>query len=167
MRGGLLVILFCGSVSSCLAAPELLDDQFELPRGFHIYWAAGPELSGGSYDITFDGEGRLLVGDGTGVRRLKDTDGDGVFNSFETIATGLGPRGPQGLLVYDDRLYAVGGDGIQLFGDFRAHAHNGEQLACALRARSVSFPHLAGWREVGMHRFRRTQPAQPGHELPG
>src|SRR5256885_13741223 len=113
MRGGLLVILFCGSVSSCLAAPELLDDQFELPRGFHIYRAAGPELSGGSYALTFDGEGRLLVGDGNSVRRLIDKDGDGVFDAFEIIATGLGWRGPQGLLVYEDRLYAVGGEGVQ------------------------------------------------------
>src|SRR5258705_2179522 len=93
----------------------LLDERFELPSGFHIYRAAGPELTGGSYAMTFDGEGRLLVGDGNAVRRLIDRDNDGVFDSFEIIATGLGWRGPQGLLVYGDRLFAVGGDGIQLF----------------------------------------------------
>src|SRR6185503_957142 len=76
---------------------------------------AGPELSGGSYDLAFDGQGRLLVGDGNAVRRLNDVDGDGVFDSYDVIATGLGWRGPQGLLVYGDRLFAVGGDGIQLF----------------------------------------------------
>ena len=97
------------------AAPELLDDRFELPAGFHIYRAAGPDLSGGSYDLCFDGQGRLLVGDGNAVRRLKDKDHDGVYDGFEVIATGLGPRGPQGLLVWGDRLYAVGGDGLQLF----------------------------------------------------
>src|SRR5689334_1469128 len=120
MRCGLVLLLLCPQLSICLAAPELLDDQFELPRGFHIYRAAGPELSGGSYVMTFDGQGRLLVGDGTAVRRLKDTDGDGVFDEFEVIATGLGPRGPQGLLVYGDRLYAVGGDGIQLYEGYRS-----------------------------------------------
>src|SRR5438094_6202908 len=104
MRFGLLLALFSTSTSICLATPELLDDQFELPRGFHIYRAAGPELSGGSYAMTFDGDGRLLVGDGTAVRRLKDADGDGVFDGFEMVAGGLGPRGPQGLLVYGDRL---------------------------------------------------------------
>src|SRR5262245_36177695 len=90
-----------------------LADRFELPPGFHIYRAAGPELSGGSYALTFDGEGRLLVGDGNAVRRLIDRDGDSVFDSYEVIATGLGGRGPQGLLVYGDKLFAVGGDGIQ------------------------------------------------------
>ncbi|HMJ65768.1 MAG TPA: hypothetical protein VK615_10480, partial [Candidatus Binatia bacterium] len=100
---------------SLFAAPVFLDEQFELPEGFRIYRAAGPELSGGSYDLAFDGQGRLLVGDGNAVRRLNDVDGDGVFDSYEIIATGLGSRGPQGLLVYGDQLYAVGGDGIQLF----------------------------------------------------
>ena len=53
-----------------------LADRFELPPGFHIYRAAGPELSGGSYALTFDGEGQLLVGDGNAVRRLIDKDGE-------------------------------------------------------------------------------------------
>src|SRR6185503_2803330 len=70
--------------------------------------------------MTMDGQGRLLIGDGTSVRRLIDEDQDGVFERYETIATGLGPRGPQGLLVYEDKLYAVGGDGLQLFTGYRA-----------------------------------------------
>lgn len=109
----ILVGLICAGAAH--AAPVFLDQQFELPDGLKIYKAAGPELSGGSYALTFDGEGRLLVGDGTAVRRLVDEDGDGVFDRFEVVATGLGVRGPQGLLVYGDRLYAVGGDGIQLY----------------------------------------------------
>src|SRR5438128_7171690 len=117
-------ILFCtfilSNVSGVGSPAEELDGAFELPAGFHIYRAAGPELSGGSYALAFDGEGRLLVGDGNAVRRLIDKDGDGVFDSFEVIATGLGWRGPQGLLVCDDRLYAVGGDGIQVFEGYRA-----------------------------------------------
>jgi putative heme-binding domain-containing protein len=96
-------------------APVFLENQFELPDGFRIYRAATAELSGGSYDLAFDGQGRLLVGDGTTIRRLNDADGDGVFDSFEAIASGLGWRGPQGILVYGDRLYAVGGDGMQLY----------------------------------------------------
>jgi putative heme-binding domain-containing protein len=107
-----LVLMAAGGLR---AAPSFLDEQFELPQGFRIYRAASAELSGGSYDLAFDGQGRLLVGDGNAVRRLKDDNRDGVFDSFEVIATGLGWRGPQGLLVWGDRLYAVGGDGIQLF----------------------------------------------------
>jgi putative heme-binding domain-containing protein len=115
MSAGLRVFLVFLFPYWLASAPVFLDDQFELPPGFRIYRAAGPELSGGSYDLAFDGQGRLLVGDGNAVRRLSDTDGDGVFDSFEVIATGLGWRGPQGLLVYGDHLYAVGGDGIQVF----------------------------------------------------
>jgi putative heme-binding domain-containing protein len=92
-----------------------LEDRFDLPKGFRIYKVAERDLCGGSYDIAFDGSGRLLVGDGTQIRRLEDTNGDGVFDRSEVIATGLGSRGPQGLLVWGDRVYAVGGDGLQLF----------------------------------------------------
>ncbi|MCH2113809.1 MAG: HEAT repeat domain-containing protein [Pirellulales bacterium] len=104
------------------AEPVLLDDRFRLPEGFHIYLAAEPELTGGSYDLTFDGMGRLLVADGQAVRRLADNDKDGVFDTQETIADGpsVAGRGPQGLLVYGDHLYAVGGDGVQLFRGYQA-----------------------------------------------
>jgi putative heme-binding domain-containing protein len=109
------VCLLLWAVAGLRAAPAFLDEQFELPAGFRIYRAATAELSGGSYDLAFDGQGRLLVGDGNAIRRLNDADRDGVFDSFEVIATGLGWRGPQGLLVWGDRLFAVGGDGIQVF----------------------------------------------------
>src|SRR5436190_16111244 len=100
------------------AAPVFLDDQFEMPDGFRIYRAAERELSGGSYALRFDGQGRLLVGDGTALRRLVDKDNDGVFDGYEVIATNLGWRGPQGILVYGDRLFAVGGDGIQMYDNY-------------------------------------------------
>lgn len=102
------------------AAPDFIDEQFELPPGFRIYRAATAELAGGSYALTFDGEGRLLVGDGNAVRRMADLDGDGVFDTYEVIAQGLGWRGPQGLLVVEDNLFAVGGDGIQRFSGYRS-----------------------------------------------
>jgi putative heme-binding domain-containing protein len=107
-------------LAALLGGPVYLEERFELPEGFRIYKAAARELSGGSYALTFDAEGRLLVGDGAQVRRLEDRDGDGVFDHSEVIAGGLGPRGPQGLLVWGDRLYAVGGDGIQLFEGYRS-----------------------------------------------
>jgi len=116
----LTTLLVLSAASQTNNPPQDLTDRFELPPGFHLYRAAGPELSGGSYAVTFDGEGRLLVGDGNAVRRLIDKDRDGVFDSYEVIATGLGWRGPQGLLVYDDKLYAVGGDGIQVFEGYRS-----------------------------------------------
>lgn len=114
--GNAMQLLFSACLLNALAGePQYLEDLFELPPGMRLYRAAGPELSGRSYDLAFDGEGRLLVGDGAAVRRLADTDGDGLFDRFEVIAAGLGPRGPQGLLVWGDRLYAAGGDGLQLF----------------------------------------------------
>lgn len=111
----ILTLATCSSALSASSQPSDMSDRFDPPPGFHIYRAASADLTGGSYSLTFDGEGRLLVGDGSAVRRLGDKDGDGVFDSFEVIARGLGSRGPQGLLVYADRLYAVGGDGVQLF----------------------------------------------------
>ena len=101
-------------------APVLQDDAFDLPAGFHIYKVADPELTGGSYDIAFDGEGRLLVGDGKNVRRLADSDGDQVYDTYTVIAEGLGGRGPQGLVVFGDTLYAVGGDGLQRFSGYQS-----------------------------------------------
>jgi hypothetical protein len=82
----LLCALFLGLCPASRAAPiAFLEDRFDLPPGFRIYRAAGPELTGGSYALAFDGEGRLLVGDGTAIRRLIDKDGDGVFDSFEVM----------------------------------------------------------------------------------
>ena len=115
-------------LSASAARPALLDDQFDLPRGFHIYKVAEGDLTGGSYAMTFDGHGRLLVGDGQNTRRLVDSDGDQVYDTYEIIAEGLGGRGPQGLLVSGDYLYAVGGGGVQLFSGYAAGgklAHEG------------------------------------------
>ena len=120
ITSALVLAIFALPLGVATAAPEFLEDRFELPAGFRIYRAAGPELCGGSYALAFDGEGRLLVGDGNAVRRLADRDEDGLYDHFEVLATGLGWRGPQGLLVWDDRLYAVGGDGVQLFEGYRS-----------------------------------------------
>lgn len=116
-RFSIWIVVSSSSVAALWA--QDLTDRFEVPPGFRVYRAATSELSGGSYAMTFDGEGRLLVGDGKAVRRLIDRDQDGVFDGHEVIATNLGGRGPQGLLVWGDRLYAVGGDGIQLFEGYR------------------------------------------------
>ena len=51
--------------------PRLLDSQFNLPEGFHIYKVADRSLTGGSYDLVLDGEGRLLVGDGNAADRVQ------------------------------------------------------------------------------------------------
>ena len=107
--------LLCLSLLGAPAETPCVHDLFELPSGFHIIRVATAKESGGSYDIAFDGDGRLLVGDGQNVRRLSDSNQDGIYDGHEVIAQGLGGRGPQGLLVLGDRLYAVGGDGIQLF----------------------------------------------------
>ncbi len=117
-----LAICLIVSATSIAAEPTLLDDQFQLPPGFHIYRAAQPQLTGGSYDLTFDGRGRLLVAEGNSLRRLVDTDNDGIYDSQETIADGgpLRGRGPQGLLVLGDHVYAVSGDGLQLLSGYNS-----------------------------------------------
>ena len=118
LRHSICFALLFGSISFG-DEPQLLDDQFVLPKGFHIYRVADNKLTGSSYDLTFDGQGNLLVADGNAVRRLKDVNGDQVYDSFEVIADGKATsgRGPQGLLVYGDHLYVVAGDGVQLGGE--------------------------------------------------
>ena len=116
----LFLCLFASKKIQAEAAPIYVDTQFELPSGFHIYKLAENSATGGSYDIVFDGQGRILVGDTTSVRRLEDKDQDGLYESHKVIATGLGGRGPQGLLVYGDNLYAVGGDGVQLYSGYES-----------------------------------------------
>jgi len=122
ITNAILILSFFHSVGRnwCTAdeqiGPMLLDEHFVLPEGSHIYRAANNKLSGGSYAMAFDGQGRLLVGEGNSIRRLYDTDGDQVYDKFETIVDkGVEGRGPQGILVRGDRLYAVGGDGLQLY----------------------------------------------------
>ncbi|MEM7232219.1 MAG: HEAT repeat domain-containing protein [Planctomycetota bacterium] len=125
------------STSPLRADVEFLESQFEIPAGFRLYKIAGREHCGASLDITFDGEGRLLVGDGKNVRRLIDTDGDAVIDRSEVIAEGLGPRGPQGLLVYSDRLFAVGADGLQVFEGYRKPTLPGKQVAPPKRGQKL------------------------------
>ena len=90
----LFLYLFVFEKIQIEAAPIYVDKQFELPSGFHIYKLAENTATGGSYDIVFDGQGRILGGDTTSVRRLVDKDDDGIYESYEVIATGLGGRGP-------------------------------------------------------------------------
>ena len=117
-----ITISLISSTTLTTAEPKLLDNQFELPEGFHIYRVAEPKLTGGSYDLTFDAQGRLLVAEGNSLRRVVDADKNGIYDSQETIAAGapLRGRGPQGLLVMDDHLYTVSGDGVQLFSGYRS-----------------------------------------------
>ena len=103
-----------------VAAPRSIHDRFDLPPGFRIYRAAPAALTGATLDIALDSDERLLVGDGNAVRRLTDQDLDGIFDAQEVIAEGLGSRGPQGMCLDGDRLFAVGGDGIQLFEGYLA-----------------------------------------------
>ncbi|MDP7050925.1 MAG: HEAT repeat domain-containing protein [Verrucomicrobiota bacterium] len=119
-----ITISLISSTTLITAETKLLDDQFELPQGFHIYRAAEPNLTGGSYDLTFDAQGRLLVAEGNSLRRIVDADKNGIYDSQETIAAGapLRGRGPQGLLVMDDHLYTVSGDGVQLFSGYKSKA---------------------------------------------
>jgi len=120
-----IAISLIGSTTLTATEPKLLDDQFKLPEGFHIYRVAEPKLTGGSYDLTFDAQGRLLVAEGNSLRRIVDADNNGIYDSQETIAAGvpLRGRGPQGLLVMDDHLYTVSGDGVQLFSGYKSRVN--------------------------------------------
>ena len=59
MRPWMSLLLCLISGVPAWTAPEFLEERFELPPGLRIYRVAGPELTGGSYALCFDGEGRF------------------------------------------------------------------------------------------------------------
>jgi hypothetical protein len=85
----------------------------------HIYRAAGGAFRR-QLRVDLRRRRQIVVGDGNAVRRLVDKNNDGVFDSYEVIATGHRLARTARLLVIDNKLYAVGGDGIQVFEGYRS-----------------------------------------------
>ena len=120
MRSTALILLLampCVRTAAQESGPQMLDDRFSLPDGFRIYRYAAPDVAPGGYSIAFDGDGRVYVGAGGWIVRLEDRDKDGVAEAAETIATGLGGRTPQGLLIVGSRFYVTSGKGLLIMED--------------------------------------------------
>ncbi len=93
---------------------------FTVPDGFDIELAAGPPLVERPITMAFDEEGRLYVTDSSGdssrgqqqlerrshrVRRLEDSDGDGIFDKSVLFAENL--MFPEGSMWLDGSLHVA------------------------------------------------------------
>lgn len=113
---GLALSLMLGFSTAMAAAP----DHLHVPDGFTIEVAAAPPLVGFPMMGGFDDRGRLYLAESAGknldaqqlaaelpnfVRRLEDTDGDGVFDRSTVFADKM--TYPMGALWHDGSLYVA------------------------------------------------------------
>ena len=103
---------------------------FTVPDGFEVELVAGPPLIERPVSAGFDDQGRLYVTDSSGsndkpdkqvanpshrVRRLEDSDGDGLFDKSILFADRV--MFPQGCLWHDGSVYVAGPPSIWKFTD--------------------------------------------------
>jgi len=115
------VLCFVLITSPTLAVDIELDGQtFQLPEGYTIERAAGPQLVDRPISADFDEQGRLYVTDSSGsnaplkeqmenpihrIMRLEDTNGDGIFDKSVVFADKM--IFPEGAMWYDGSLYVA------------------------------------------------------------
>lgn len=111
-----LIGLICGGATTLAAAP----DHLKVPDGFTVETAAAPPLVGFPMMGGFDDRGRLYLAESAGqnldakelaaqtpnfVRRIEDTDGDGVFDTSTIFADQM--TYPMGALWHDGSVYVA------------------------------------------------------------
>ncbi|MBC8356223.1 MAG: HEAT repeat domain-containing protein [Planctomycetes bacterium] len=109
---------------------ELNGHKFTVPEGFQVEHVAGQPLVARPVSADFDERGRLYVTDSSGsnehvdvqrekrphrIRRLEDTDGDGVFDKSTIYADKL--MFPEGSQWFDGSLYVAAPPEIWKFTD--------------------------------------------------
>ena len=119
LAGCWLYMLALQSFSSA-AEVEIGPHRFQVPDGFTIELAAGPPLVERPISAAFDEGGALYVTDSSGdsskaseqlerrshrIRRLEDSDGDGVFDKSSLFADRM--MFPEGALWLDGSLYVA------------------------------------------------------------
>jgi putative membrane-bound dehydrogenase-like protein len=112
------LILLCPSEKNAEAAEPERVPTFQVPPGFIVEKIAGPPLVEHPVMAGFDDQGRLYVAENAGVnlkaadllkelpssiKRLEDTDGDGIFDKAIVFADKL--SFPMGVLWHDGAVY--------------------------------------------------------------
>jgi len=93
-----------------LGAPALQSQGFDLPPGFAITRAS--DLAESFLSLAFASSGRVYLGVEDGpILWAKDADDDGRFETDGTLTSDI--RGCQGLLWFQDQLFATGVQGTQ------------------------------------------------------
>ncbi len=114
----------------------------KVPPGFSVTLYADHKLANDIYAMTLDEKGRVLVTSRGWVKRLEDTDGDGIADK-ETVIVET-KSGGMGMCVDDDRLYFCGD------GWFSRYRYDGE-LKKVLNAQFIPL----AFTEHGGHAMRK------------
>lgn len=107
--GWICSILICGP--SFAAEPPL-----KAPEGFDVTLFADDELAHDVHCLTIDSRGRITVAGNGFIKRLIDSDADGVADQAQLFAEGPA-IGVQGMYWHGSDLLAVGGEGLLRFRD--------------------------------------------------
>lgn len=117
---GSMLVLFASQAPADGPAAFNLAEHVKIPEGFVIEQIAGPSLVQHPLHITFDDKGRAYVTEMAGVnrngkelekdppnsiKRLIDTDGDGIFDQANIFADKL--TFPGGILWHQGSIYAT------------------------------------------------------------
>lgn len=119
-RAIVLVVLLLPASASFAQQPTFTPVRITVPAGYEVSLAAAPPLVAHPLMAGFDDRGRLYVAENAGlnlprkeleaqlpnsVRRLEDTDGDGVFDKSTVFADKM--VFPQGALWYEGSVYVA------------------------------------------------------------
>jgi len=128
-----LLVAGAACLASCVATPADLQVnglRATVPDGFTVDLVAGSDLVSRPVSACFDDRGRLYVTESSGsneppeqqlkapthrIRRLEDTNGDGVFDRSIVFAEGV--MFPQGCLWHGGSIYVAGPPSIWRFTD--------------------------------------------------
>ena len=106
----------------------LRGDQFRVPEGFRVEEVAPERLTHSVINMTFDHLGRPVISvEGSGVRILRDEDGDGIYDAYTSVTEDL--RSAQGLYVIGPGDYLIHSEGPEGAGLYRATDTDGDDEA--------------------------------------
>lgn len=92
------------------------EPALKAPAGFNVALFADDDLAHDVHCMTIDSRGRITVAGNGFIKRLIDSDSDGVADKAELFAEGPA-IGVQGMYWHGSDLLAVGGEGLLRFRD--------------------------------------------------
>ena len=96
--------------------PVAAQEPIKVPQGFKIVKVADDNLATNIYSLTVDTKGHTVVAGPGYIRRLIDTDADGIYDEALQISN-VPINGAQGLYFDDETLFAVGDQGVLRLSD--------------------------------------------------
>jgi putative membrane-bound dehydrogenase-like protein len=173
-RPPLLLIALLAAACIRVHAADLIDVPelgLRIARGFTVTQVADNDLVPDTWCITFDSNGRLVVGNSQSVRILDDTDNDGEFDASDVFAPVK--RGVMGMAFDGNTLYAVADEALCRFedGDGNGEADGppeklypfgfGEHGAHAIRKGPDGWWHLVGGNDTAFNQRHVTLAGSP------